>query len=125
MMILLYLPLGLNKPINILLFCKGNFQDVHFGMKDRFYANNTQTLHQLKDNIRKVSVEIRLERCRKVKENYPNRIKACKFPNHIKFSISYLLLISTKNVFFLKCKVGNECLLLSTDCLSFHVQRFL
>ena len=46
--------------------------------KDRVYANNPQTLDELKTNIRNVMAEIPPEMCRKVIENYLKRIKACK-----------------------------------------------
>lgn len=46
--------------------------------KGRVYANNPQTLEQLKANIREVMAEIEPEMCEKVIENYLKRIESCK-----------------------------------------------
>lgn len=47
-------------------------------LKSRVYANNPQTLQQLKDNIRRAIAEISPDMCRKVIENFQKRIQWCK-----------------------------------------------
>ncbi|ERL94484.1 hypothetical protein D910_11761 [Dendroctonus ponderosae] len=46
--------------------------------KDRVYADNPQTLEQLKANIREVTTEILPVMCRKVIQNCLKRIEACR-----------------------------------------------